>query len=196
MSFPKTREPQYQCCLDLRKAHGEIGLGLMSGQGWIEDPKRLVFVLSRYKFVAKMLAGQANVLEVGCADAFGTRIVMKEVCRVTALDRPGVQRGASAVPCPETGRKYLVHDCSTARPQARPIPRLFPSTSSNTRPSDEIAFWATWRAMAAAACASSARPPKLSSTPPPEPGRHVNCKSLKIPGCLCSGTSATGFFSP
>src|SRR5207248_2398741 len=43
-------------------------------------------ILARYKFVAKMLAGKARVVEVGCADAFGTRVVQQEVGAVTATD--------------------------------------------------------------------------------------------------------------
>jgi SAM-dependent methyltransferase len=87
MSGPeKTREPQYQTCLDLRDSQGLASLGLMSNQVWHDDPRRLTFVLSRYKFVSKMLSGYGSVLEVGCADAFGTRIVQQEVGRVTAVD--------------------------------------------------------------------------------------------------------------
>lgn len=82
----KTREPQYQNCLEIRDEHGLTPLGLMSNQTWYDDPKRLVFVLARYKFVAKMFTGLDHVLEVGCADAFGTRIVLQEVQRITAVD--------------------------------------------------------------------------------------------------------------
>ena len=82
----RTREPQYQRCLDLRDTVGPARLGLMSNQVWRDDPRRLVFVLARYKFVAKMLSGWHHVLEVGCADAFGTRVVLQEVERVTAVD--------------------------------------------------------------------------------------------------------------
>ncbi len=82
----KTREPQYQCCLDLQEREGLATFGLMSNFTWHDDPKRLAFVLSRYKFVAKMLSGRPRVLEVGCADAFGTRIVAQEVGSVTAID--------------------------------------------------------------------------------------------------------------
>ena len=45
-----------------------------------------MFMLSRYKFVAKMLAGLEHVLEIGCGDAFGTRIVTQAVKRVTGID--------------------------------------------------------------------------------------------------------------
>lgn len=82
----RTREPQYQECLDYEREHGLESLGLMTNQGWYDDPRRLVFTLSRYKFVAKMLSGCKNVLEVGCADAFATRIVMQEVERLSAVD--------------------------------------------------------------------------------------------------------------
>jgi 2-polyprenyl-3-methyl-5-hydroxy-6-metoxy-1,4-benzoquinol methylase len=82
----KTREPQYQRCLHLRDTVGTARLGLMSNQVWWDDPRRLLFVLARYKFAAKMLSGRQHVLEVGCADAFGTRVVLQEVQRVTAVD--------------------------------------------------------------------------------------------------------------
>src|SRR5437763_14810456 len=82
----KTREPQYQVLIDYYKQRGLESFGLMTSQGWIDDPKRLVFTLARYKFVAKMLSGSQHVLEVGCADAFGTRIVQQEVGKVTAVD--------------------------------------------------------------------------------------------------------------
>jgi 2-polyprenyl-3-methyl-5-hydroxy-6-metoxy-1,4-benzoquinol methylase len=58
----------------------------MTNQAWHDDPKHLLFTLARYKFVAKMLAGCEHVLEVGCADAFGTRIVLQGVKRLTATD--------------------------------------------------------------------------------------------------------------
>lgn len=80
-----TREPQYQRSLDLQK-QGLTPLGLMTNQAWHDDPRHLLFTLSRYKFVAKMLSGRRHVLEVGCADAFGTRLVLQEVGKLTATD--------------------------------------------------------------------------------------------------------------
>jgi SAM-dependent methyltransferase len=82
----KTREPQYQHEIDLALRGGFARFGLMSNQVWRDDPRRLAFLLSRYKFVAKMLAGKDRVVELGCADAFGTRLVQQEGCRVTACD--------------------------------------------------------------------------------------------------------------
>jgi len=82
----KTREPQYKLLLDIKKERGVSDLGIMINEAWQQDPKRVVFVLARYKFVSKMLSGKNKVLEVGCADAFGTRIVQQEVRHITAVD--------------------------------------------------------------------------------------------------------------
>ncbi len=82
----RTREPQYQTAVQLRDQQGLASLGLTSSETWHIDPRRLAFVLSRYKFVSKMFAGLDHVLEVGCGDAFGTRIVQQEVRRLTAID--------------------------------------------------------------------------------------------------------------
>ena len=83
---PKTREPQYEVCLEVRRRIGQARLGLMSNQTWHDYPRRLAFMLCRYKFVSKMMSGLSRVLEVGCADAFGTRVVQQEVKHVTAVD--------------------------------------------------------------------------------------------------------------
>lgn len=82
----KTKESQYQICVEEREKGGLTRLGLMSSYVWKEDPRRLLFLLSRYKFVAKMFSGSQHVLEVGCGDAFGSRIVLQEVRRLTVID--------------------------------------------------------------------------------------------------------------
>ncbi len=86
MSNEHTKELQYQVMLEYRASRGLETLGLMTSQAWFDDPKRLTFTLARYKFVAKMFSGRENVLEVGCADAFSTRIVVQEVGKLTAVD--------------------------------------------------------------------------------------------------------------
>ena len=83
---PRTKEPQYGLVFQVREKHGISRLGLMANESWNQDPRRTLFTLARYKFVAKMLSGRKNVLEVGCADAFGTRLVQQEVGHVTAVD--------------------------------------------------------------------------------------------------------------
>ncbi|HWK44697.1 MAG TPA: class I SAM-dependent methyltransferase [Stellaceae bacterium] len=81
---PATKEPQYQGMVE--QAAELESLGLMTSFAFDDDPKRLTFTFSRYKFVAKLLAGREHVLEVGCADAFATRIVRQEVRALSALD--------------------------------------------------------------------------------------------------------------
>jgi 2-polyprenyl-3-methyl-5-hydroxy-6-metoxy-1,4-benzoquinol methylase len=81
-----TREPQYQRTIEIASEKGLTTLGLMTNQVWEDDPRHLVFTLARYKFVSKMLSGRKHALEVGCADAFCTRVVLQEVDRVTATD--------------------------------------------------------------------------------------------------------------
>jgi len=82
----KTREPQYQECIEAVAERGFERLGLRSSQSWHDDPKHLLFRLARYKFVAKMLSGSEHVLEIGCGDAFGTRLVQQEVKALSATD--------------------------------------------------------------------------------------------------------------
>ena len=53
---------------------------------WDRDPKLLGIMLSRYKFTAKMLDGFKSVLEVGCNDGFGSRVVRQSVNYLTAID--------------------------------------------------------------------------------------------------------------
>jgi len=86
----KTRELQYQHIVEKAEAQGLSSFGLMTSQAWDDDPKRLTFTFSRYKFVAKMFSGKENVLEIGCADAFATRIVQQEVRALTGVDFDGV----------------------------------------------------------------------------------------------------------
>jgi 2-polyprenyl-3-methyl-5-hydroxy-6-metoxy-1,4-benzoquinol methylase len=86
ISMPRTREPQYDFLLEIRDKHGITSLGVMANQVWHDDPRRLTFTLARYKFVSKMMSGRAHVLEIGCADAFASRIVLQEVGKLTAID--------------------------------------------------------------------------------------------------------------
>jgi cyclopropane fatty-acyl-phospholipid synthase-like methyltransferase len=85
MSRKRSGERQYRAAIKLMEACPER-MGLMSGWSWFDDPKRLVFMLARYNFVAKMLVGSKRVLEIGCGDGFGTRIVAQAVGHVTGVD--------------------------------------------------------------------------------------------------------------
>jgi len=85
-TLPSKGEKQYQEPIRQIKERGCERLGLMTSWAYLDDPKRLAFTFSRYKFVAKMLSGRQHVLEVGCGDGFATRIVVQEVKAVTAVD--------------------------------------------------------------------------------------------------------------
>ncbi len=60
--------------------------GGMTGFEWERDPKRLLFILARYKFVAKMLRGKRRVLEIGCADGFASRLILQYCDSLDAVD--------------------------------------------------------------------------------------------------------------
>lgn len=60
--------------------------GLDSNFKWQNDPKQFFISLSRYKFVSKILKGKKNVLEIGCADGFNSRIVKQTVKKLTISD--------------------------------------------------------------------------------------------------------------
>jgi len=86
MTDQGTKEPQYNNCLEIRDKYGLDTLGLMTNQVYFDDPRRLAFLLARYKFVSKMLEGKTTVAELGCGDAFGTRIVSQTVGSVQPYD--------------------------------------------------------------------------------------------------------------
>jgi 2-polyprenyl-3-methyl-5-hydroxy-6-metoxy-1,4-benzoquinol methylase len=86
VSNARTRESQYQFQISHDAKHDRAKLGLMTSAAWHQDPRRLLFLLSRYKFVAKLLSEKTKVLEVGCGDAFGTRLVLQDVGSVVAVD--------------------------------------------------------------------------------------------------------------
>jgi SAM-dependent methyltransferase len=80
----KTKEIQYSYLLEKREKRDS--LGIMMGAVWKRDPKRLGFVLSRYKFISKLLEGFSNVLEIGCGDGWPARVVAVSVDQLTLTD--------------------------------------------------------------------------------------------------------------
>lgn len=107
----KGGERQYRDAIALIKARGYERLGLMTSWAWYDDPKRLVFMFARYKFVSKMLAGARHVLELGCGDGIGARIVRQSVGAVTAVDfdRDFIQ-SAREVASDRWPVTFMVHD--------------------------------------------------------------------------------------
>ncbi len=117
----QTRESQYSVCLDVEKVHGRQRFGIMANQAWHDDPRRLAFTCARYKFASKMLSGKSHVLEVGCADAFGTRIVRQEVESLTAIDfDPIFVKDAKETMSKKWSYEVLEHDILS-----QPVPGAF-----------------------------------------------------------------------
>jgi 2-polyprenyl-3-methyl-5-hydroxy-6-metoxy-1,4-benzoquinol methylase len=82
----RTQDPVNQPGLEVSRQIGETRLGLLKNWEWHDDPRRLLFSMARYKFVAKMFAGRARVLEIGCGDAFCAPIVKQTVKHLTVTD--------------------------------------------------------------------------------------------------------------
>ncbi len=82
----KTVDPVNAPILKILREQGRVPLGLHANKQWFEDPRHLLFSMSRYKFVSKMLSGSTSVLEIGCGDGFNSRIVLQEVSKLTLVD--------------------------------------------------------------------------------------------------------------
>ena len=100
---------------------GIAQLGAMHSASFAEDPKHLGFVLARYKFVAKMLAGKTWVLEIGCGDCTGARVVKEAVGGLIGCDKTIYDIG---------GMTVVRHDMAIGPlPLAAVIPTQQPSKS-------------------------------------------------------------------
>lgn len=62
-------------------------MGLMTSYRWLHDARTVLFMLARYKFCARMLEGKHRVLEIGCGDAFGSRLVAEVVDHLDCYDQ-------------------------------------------------------------------------------------------------------------
>ncbi len=128
MKKRKAKEPQNQMQVDTYQERGPVQLGPWTSHIWRSDPRHLGFVLARYKFCAKMLAGKAEVLEVGCGDAFGTIVVLPEVKSVHGIDfEPLVIEDAQTRLAAEGVERcsFSVHDITE-----RPLDRKFDAAYS------------------------------------------------------------------
>ena len=189
MRRAQTKEKQYQQMLDYRVERGLETLGLMTSQAWYDDPKRLTFTLARYKFAAKMLAGCRNVLEVGCADAFATRIVVQEVKKLTAVDfDPLFIEDTKA----RMGKKWRF-DCRVHDMLRGPMPGRFDGMYAldvleHITPRNEARFLRNMVASLTARGTIIIGMPSLESQPyasPMSKEGHVNCKTAVDLKSLC-----------
>lgn len=176
-------EPQYGIVFDVREKHGIARFGLMANESWNQDPKRTLFTLARYKFVAKMLSGKQKVLEVGCADAFGTRLVQQEVGCVTAVDfDPVFIDDAKARLDPHWPMNLFTHDMLSG-----PVPGKFDAAYSldvleHIDPKSEHVFMKNFVASLEDSAVAIIGIPSLESqahASPQSKAGHVNCKSGK-----------------
>lgn len=178
-----TKEPQYNEIEDIIEKHGISSLGLMANWSWNEDPKRMLFGMSRYKFVSKILSGKNKVLEIGCADAFFTRLVQQEVGHVTAIDfDPIFIEDAKKRMNPNWPMDCFVHDMLQG-----PVPGSFDAIYSldvleHIDPKDESLFlknaFAPLKKDGTAIFGIPSLESQVHASPQSVAG-HVNCKSGK-----------------
>jgi cyclopropane fatty-acyl-phospholipid synthase-like methyltransferase len=176
-----SKEPQYQFVVDRAAAGDTAKFGLMSGQTWQDDPKRLVFLLSRYKFASKMLAGCRRVLEIGCADAFGTRIVRQAGPEVTAVDfDPVFIENARATMDARWPVEFGVHDMTEGPYNEKGFDGAYAlDVIEHIAPDKEDAFVANViRSLAPHGVLLLGCPSQASQKHASKPSRegHVNCK--------------------
>lgn len=175
------REPHFQV---LREFDGEVGyeqLGLISNHTWNADPKKLGIMMSRYKFVAKMFDGFTNVLEVGCGDAFATRIVQQAVGNVTVSDAdPVFLENVRVRQNPRWPLDVVQHDMTTG-PLIGSFDGVFAMDVFEHIPTvDEDAFMRNVRDSMAETGVLILGIPSLESQQHAKPENkigHVNCKS-------------------
>lgn len=142
MEAEKTKEPQYQVQVTIRDTEGVAKLGLTTNQVWRDDPRHLLFILARCKFVSKMLSGKQRVLEVGCGDAFGSRIVSQEVGELCAVDfDPVFIRDANARMDERWKFECRVHDILTGPVESSAFEAAYTlDVIEHIRPQDEDLF--------------------------------------------------------
>jgi len=152
-------------------------MGLMTSYRWAHDPKTVLFQLARYKWVSRVLAGFADVLEVGCADAFGSRLVRQTVGSLTALDIDAQMiRDAQARTSTKWDILYIMGDM-TAVQGARFDALYCLDVLEHVLPSEEGIFLAMAASLAPVAIIGM---PSLESQPYASPfsrDNHVNCKT-------------------
>jgi 2-polyprenyl-3-methyl-5-hydroxy-6-metoxy-1,4-benzoquinol methylase len=178
----KTVEPQYKILYDVVEKHGISSFGIMANESWNQDPKRTLFTLARYKFVAKMFSGKSHILEIGCADAFGTRLVQQEVEELTAIDfDPLFIQDAKSRLNPHWPMNLFVHDMLTGLVPGGPYDAIFSlDVLEHINTSNEKIFMknliGSLKTGAPAIIGIPSLESQIHASPQSKEG-HVNCKS-------------------
>ncbi len=164
-------------------------LGLMCQGTWELDPRRLAIMLSRYKFVSKMLSGHQRTVEIGCGDAFGSRIVQQEVAHLTVVDIE--EKFIADIERRQSSRwplQAVLHDMLKS-----PLATQFDSAYSldvleHIPPAQEDLFLSHIKASLAEKGVVIIGMPSLESqqyASPASKAGHINCKSGKDLKALC-----------
>lgn len=177
-------ERQYQILDTCAEKHGLSSLGPMSSFTWNSDPKRLLFVLARYKFASRMLEGCDRVIEVGCGDGFAARIVRQHVNDLTLVDAdPVMVEAARLTQCSSFPVDFIVHDFCVG-----PLHAEFGmfdgayllDVLEHIQPADELSFLTNLRSTLMAHAKIVIGMPSTESQRYASPGSvagHVNCKT-------------------
>lgn len=177
----KTKEPQYDVHLAHEGKFGAAMMGLTASYLWMHDPKHVLFTLSRYKFVARLLDGKARVAEVGCGDAFGTRVVAQGAKRLDGFDfDPVFIANARKINRQVPNAMFHVHDILR-----KPLPRAYDAAYAldvleHIPKKHEKAFMTNIvRSLAPQGVLITGTPNITSQVYASVPSRlgHVNCKS-------------------
>jgi 2-polyprenyl-3-methyl-5-hydroxy-6-metoxy-1,4-benzoquinol methylase len=90
----------------------EFKLGPYNSYHLLADAKRMGFLFSRYKFVAKMFTGYKKVLEIGCQEGIGSLVVAQEVEYLLATDfyMPHIESCQNRLAAIELNIDFKAHD--------------------------------------------------------------------------------------
>lgn len=144
---------------------------------WQNDPKLVGIVLARYKFVAKMLEGKGWVLEVGCGEGIGARVVRQAVSCVVGIDIDAEAIAeAQAAMMPEWPIGFIADDFMTSYSHLATYDAVY-SLDVFEHIADEALFLRRMRTAAPVAIIGT--PSKESQVYASATSRagHVNCKS-------------------
>lgn len=82
----KLAKKSYKPASDLTNFKENILLGVNTSYIYSKDPKYLGFLISRHKFIGKLISNFQNVFEIGCAEGFSSSIISQFVKKIYAID--------------------------------------------------------------------------------------------------------------
>ncbi|WP_413992697.1 class I SAM-dependent methyltransferase [Labrys okinawensis] len=183
MSEAPAREGEFQYgepIAEIRR-RGLERMGFMTSWAWLDDPRRLTFMLARYKFVAKMLSGTEKALEIGCGDGFGSRVVAQSVKNLTAIDfDPELLESARLVASEKFPVEFRRHDMMSGPVEGDYSACYSLDVLEHIQPSDENIFLQNLTRSLISTGVCIIGTPSLESQPYASKFSklgHVNCKT-------------------